>query len=143
MLTTAEKNFIRDWQIQKEGPLAILLYELQTAIRNEIRRVLTRLHSEVGRNRKVASVVVKLMRIIGVRLELRVVSEELVESLLVRDAGCSGISQSPLAEKTGAIAASFEHLGNRDVFWLQRNLGISIAPYPGVAGMQASHQCAP
>src|SRR5208283_5628219 len=66
------------------------------------------------------------------------VADEFFETLFLRHTGSVLVAQAPFADEASVVAGLFEHLGHGQILGPQCDG--TVAPYPGMPGVQAGHQ---
>src|SRR5262249_7858019 len=127
-------------QHEEERRPVRLLHEIQTSLREQIRRVLFALIEPIAREEILVLILPEMLRIVIVSMLLIEIAEEGIESAGVRNTSCGRAAKSPFPEDRRLVTGALQKIRYCDFSWANTGLGFLVAANRGVAGMQSGHQ---
>ncbi len=126
-------------QVAQEGALFILPDEFYRGLIDHIVRIrLTAAPTLVALERNFLAVAHDIGRIVGVRMDLVVVSKEDVKSVFLRNPGGTPAATTPLPKTAGGVAPAFQN-GSNGGFLRPQRRAATVYPDRGVAAVFSGH----
>ena len=130
----------RDGEVTEKGFVLIGANEFERFLKNNIVRILRAgATAFVSRQRYFFAIFDNVGRIITVGVDLVVITEEDIETVLLGHAGAAAPAAAPFTKASGGIAASFKHIGD-GLFLRAQGRAAAIHAYGSVTAVLAGHQ---